>query len=219
MKALLPVIAGLLLLGWMATPVMAQVDETDDTDDGPVSISPVETTDDGSAVKKIVLARPFKLNEEYTYRWSKEKPKITEGYIVVLEVEKSYVRPRDVNVPVLYADTKPVEVTNVGFESGHRIVIVPGPVDLEKTTFYFGSVELPERVDADRGKKELESAKELGLKPFKKEDVRKALEVGGELVEVEDSYDLYLEVSDLILVYAPDEISRAETYRLPRVGS
>ena len=219
MKALTPLIVGLLLVGWMGTAAVAQDSGSgDDLDDDPANISPVEVTDNGDSVRKLVLARPFKLEKEHTYTWTKEKPKITEGYVLVLEVDKNYARPRQVNVPVLYVNTKPAELTNVGYESGHMIVIVPGPLDLEKAAIFFGSVEIPERVDAARGKEELAAAKEIGITAFKKEDVRKALQTGGKKLEVKDATDLYRIISDLILIYAPDEIERAEGYRLPKVG-
>ena len=174
---------------------------------------PVETHDQGDSVKQIVWARPFQLEVPHKYGWNREKPEITEGLLLVLKVDGKLARPRQVGMPVLFAGTVPVQRTNAGFESGHVVVIVPGRPDLKKTVFYFGSAELPERIDADRGREELASAQEVGCRPFAAKAIEKVLPPETEPLQVKNIVDLFYEVSDLILRYAPDEVELAERYR------
>ncbi len=178
---------------------------------------PVAPTDSGSSVKALLYARPFELSQRHLYHWTREKPKISKGFILVVEVDPEYARPRQVNVPVLYVGDKPAELTNVGYQSGRMIVIVPGEPDLKVTPIFFGSMELPERVDAARGRAEQAAAEKLGIRPFPPEAVQAALIRGGGTLRVRDTVHLYLAISDLILIFSPTEIERAESYRiLPR---
>ena len=180
------------------------------------STVPVTPTDDGRAVRKLVLVRPFQLEKPHVYTWTQEKPQITSGTILVIQVDPHYARPRQMHMPVLYVGATPAERANMGFGSGFLVVIVPGRPDLTKVPIYFGSVELPERVDARRGEKELAAARALGIHPFPAAGVRAAVDKGGDPLVAKDSADLYRTLSDLILIYAPDETERAEGYRLPK---
>jgi hypothetical protein len=168
------------------------------------------------AVKDVVYARQFTLEEPYTYTYRKEKPEIREGTILVLEVDRDLARPRQVGVRVLYVDDTPAERTNVGYLSGRMIVFVPGKVDLEKALVYFGSETLPERVDERHGRRELAWAKRHGIRPFDRKRVRTALEEGGDTLEAADSMALYRAVADLIDRYSPSEHDRAEGYRVKK---
>ena len=175
---------------------------------------PVIPTDSGEGVKKVLYARTIQLEEPYRYEWTGEKPRITTGTLLVLEVEPELARIRQVNMPVLYVGTVPAEVTNDGSKAGRMIVIVPGEVDLKRALIYFGSVELPERVDADRGRAELEAARSLGIRPLSATVVEAARKEGGDPLRVKDSVQLYRAVSDLLEKYSPSETGRIKTYRM-----
>ena len=176
---------------------------------------PVVPTDHGRAVRGVLYARPFALEKPYTYEWSREKLVIDSGYILVLEVDREYARPREVNVPVLYVGPWPAELANVGYESGHLIAVVPGLVDPRGVPIFFGSLELPERVDRERGLREMEAARAIGIAPFAGEGWEVALRRGGETLRVRRVEELYLAIAHLIMEYSPSEAELAETYRVP----
>ena len=182
---------------------------------------PVVPTDYGNAVKKLLYARPFQLESEAVYGWTKERSRYSEGLILVLEVDRDYAQQRNAFMPVLYVGTRPAEVTNHGHESGRMVVIVPGKPNLETTPIYFGSVQLPERVTSARGTQELEAARALGIRPASRAAVRAASETGGEKLTVKDRTALYAAIADVILAYSPGEVERANTYKmkpLPQKG-
>ncbi|HRT43490.1 MAG TPA: hypothetical protein P5223_15675, partial [Phycisphaerae bacterium] len=70
-------------------------------------------------VEDIVYARPFTLEQGYRYIFSKERPWVTEGTLLVLKVNKDFVYPREIAMPVLYVGNQPAERLNRGHESGH----------------------------------------------------------------------------------------------------
>ena len=58
---------------------------------------------------------------------------------------------------------------NQGDESGYVIAVVPGEVDLTKDPIWFGTPDLPERVNAATIKAEREQADKAGIKPISAE--------------------------------------------------
>ncbi len=195
--------AALLLMPWALSIAAAQEADV-----------PVAPRGSVGSVIGLLYARPFTLQTPYRYEWTAEKPEITSGYLLVLEVDKELARPRNIGVPVLYVGETPAELANVGYESGLMIVIAPGAVDLETTPVFFGSEQLPERVDGARGRLEREAAAAIGIVPFPESMVDRAIEAGGETLAARDSEDLYLAIADLIDAYSPDETDRAAIYRI-----
>ena len=179
---------------------------------------PVATTDHGDSVYGLLYARPFTLEKAYTYNYVKEQPQIQSGYILVLEVDSELARPRDVWTPVIYVGTRPAEVTNLSVESGRLVVLIPGDVDLKTTPAYFGSVQLPERVDAERGAQELASALRAGVHPFPEEMVDRALAAGGAALQAVSINDVYRAVAGVLTTYVPEDKERAEEYLLIPAG-
>ena len=172
-----------------------------------------------AAVDKLVYARPFKLAEGYEYEWSKEKPRVTEGYLLVLKVDPDLVYPRQTAEPVLYVGLRPAERINAGYPSGHVVALVPGPVeklDLSKERMWFGTPELPERIDLKTAKEEHARAVEAGVKPVGEAQTAAALARGREKLSVQDRYELLRAAAELIEQYAPDEAERAAGLRVPR---
>jgi len=209
MSTILRIFAGLSLavvlamgVGALGQPAVAQQPI-------PENEVPVVPTDNGEAVQGLISARHFTLDSPFIYNWNMDRPQVSEGTIIVLEVDPEYVVPRNVNVPVIYVGDTPAMVTNQGYESGRLIVVAPGRVDLTKTPVYFGSFQLPEAVNAARGQEELDAALEMGIRPFDAKTVADAFVVGGEQLGTSDLDFLMLEVSNLILDFCPDEVDLA----------
>jgi hypothetical protein len=180
-------------------------------DDGDAAT--VVPTDDGDAVRELLYARPFVLERPYEYLWTAEKPEIRSGMILVVEVDPEYARPRQLGVPVLYVGARPAELANVGYESGRMIVIVPGDTDLAASPVYFGSTEFPERVDAERGRRELQAALGVGIAPPGEEELERAFAAGGDTLRTPAIDGVYRSLADVIMEYSPYESELAETYR------
>ena len=138
-----------------------------------MSASPAIANDDVRPVPKtpaavidLVLARPFTLAKGYTYDWSKERPVVRSGTLVVLKVDPNLVIPRNAAEPVLYAGNQTVQRLNHGHQSGHVIAVIPGDVDLTQAPIWFGSPGLPERVNAQMIKSERALADAAKIRPF-----------------------------------------------------
>lgn len=216
--ATLAVTAGFLaLIGLVASSAWTAESASAQETTGYQSV-PVIPTDNGDSVQRLLYARTFQLDEGYTYYWTKEQPTVETGTMIVVEVDPSFAYPRQVGVPVLYVGNTPAEITNIGYHSGRLIVVVPGEIDLATTPIFFGSTELPEMVTKERGDLELAAAVEMGIRPFSVEAVSRARAAGGETLFAATYDFLYLEVSNLIFEYAPDEVERANLYRLPTEG-
>lgn len=175
-------------------------------------LSPVPKTP--SAVIDIVFARPFTLDKGYTYTWSKERPIVRSGILVVLKVNSDLVIPRNSAEPVLYAGNQTVQRLNHGHKSGHVIAIIPGEVDLSRDPIWFGSPELPERVSAQMIKSERVLVDEAKIRPFAAEKIKRVTQ--GPRLQVSDLYTLLRDhAAALVLKYSPQEKELAETWRLP----
>ena len=169
-----------------------------------------------AAVDDLVYARPFTLSNGYKYDWSKERPTVTTGTLLVLKVNPDLVVPRQTAEPVLYVGNQTAQRLNHGHESGHVIAIVPGEVDLAQSPIWFGGPELPERVDANMAQAERSLADAANITPFAAEKVQAAAAKGGERLEVFDLYTLLRDhIAELVLEYSPQETHLAETWRLP----
>ncbi len=197
----------LLIVAALCDVAAAQTDAT-----------PVEPTDSGDAVRGLLYARPFAVDKPFTYSWTAERAEIQAGYILVVAVDPEFAKPRQVDMPVLYVGRAPAWLTNVGYESGHVVVIVPATVDLTSEPIFFGSLELPERVDAARGAQEMAAALALGIRPVTAEMLSAARAAGGETLREPDIEGVFLTVADLIDAFAADESEVAESYRLPRLS-
>jgi len=134
---------------------------------------------------------------------------------VVVEVDPALARPRDVDSPVLYVGATPAERVNAGRTHGRVVLIVPGRPDLTEVPVYLGSVELPERVDAARGARELEAARALGIEPFGAAEVRAAEARGGDVLRLPGADALYRAAGDLVEAWAPEDAERADNLRVP----
>lgn len=129
---------------------------------------------------EILDAVPFAVDEPFVHEWRAEKPLASAGYLLALAVEPELARPRQTYEPVLYVGAQTAERCNAPAEGGVLIVIVPAPLDesgrvaldLEHAPIWFGSLELPERVDAARIARELEVAHAAGIGATRKPAAR-----------------------------------------------
>ncbi len=71
--------------------------------------TPPETPKTPAAVADILYARSFTLEQGFKYMWSKERPNVTNGMLLVLKVDKALVVPREIATPVLYVGNQPAQ--------------------------------------------------------------------------------------------------------------
>lgn len=161
------------------------------------------------AVKRVISARTFTLAQGYEYDWRVERPVVTSGTLLVLEVEPNAVYPRQVAQPVLYVGNQTAERLNVGFNSGKVIAIVPGTVDLATAPIWFGTPMLPEQVAENTIKVERHKADQAGIKAMGKEKAE-LLPKAAPLAAA-DKAALLVEAARLIRMYAADENELADT--------
>lgn len=163
-----------------------------------------------ATVEKVVYARRFTLSKAYKHLWRKEQPQVTSGYLLVLKVDPKLVYARQCAEPVLYVGDQTAERVNVGYRSGYVVAIVPGDVDLKKAMIWFGTPELPERVDGKTIMGEAAKAKAAKVKPHADKDVKAAIKRGGKALNVADREGLLRQAAELIKQYSPVEVQRAE---------
>lgn len=164
-----------------------------------------------AVVDNLVYARKFTLQEGYPHLWSKDKPTVTSGYLLVLKVDPKLVFARQVAEPVLYVGNQTAERLNIGYESGYVIAIAPGDVDLKKAVIWFGTPELPERVDANLVKAESAKAQAAKIEPFSEKAVQDSLTRGSAELKVTNKDELLRKAAELIKEYSPQEKQLAET--------
>ena len=168
------------------------------------------------AIRGLVVARPFVLSESYAHEWRLEEPVVNAGWLLVLAVDPTYVAPRQAAMPVLMAGEQTLECLNFGQDEGKVVVILPGPeIDLGSTPFWFGSPELPERVDAAWIAGERSRAHPADLVSFTAGEIAAARARGGAPLELADRVALHREAGMLILEHSPREREIAETLLVP----
>lgn len=166
-----------------------------------------------AAVADVVYISPFDLEQGYHHDWRQERPFIKSGTLVVFKVNPDYVYPRNAAEPVLYAGSQTAQRLNQGNESGFVIAIIPGEIDLAREPVWFGSPELPERVNAETIESERANAEKAGIRPFDAEQIQKVTQ---ERIGASDLAALLREaVAKLLLEYSPQEKALAETWQLP----
>lgn len=167
----------------------------------------------------LVEARAFSLAKPTTHTWRLEQPQYDQGLVLVLKVDPTLVHPRQSAEPVLYVGAQTAERVNLGHESGHVVAIVPfvngAAIDLSVAPIFFGTAELPERIDGMRAAEELAAAIRAGAKA-------PGADVVGQVtlpaVSFDDDYELKLFCSDLIAQYSPTEADLVNGLRVPRLG-
>lgn len=165
------------------------------------------------AVKGILAARRFTLRTPYVNTWSQGREKVFSGTLVVLEVDRAYVVPRNELEPVLYAGDVAVQRLNQGDVSGRVIAIVPGDVDLATVPIWFGTPALPERVTAASARAERALAEKAGVGALPS---ARAAGVQRAAVDAPDMATLLRNVAaPLVEEFSPQEKHVANSWRVP----
>jgi hypothetical protein len=176
------------------------------------SKSPLNKRFAPTATIDILYAKSFKLNQGYWHDWSKERPFVKEGMLIVLKVNPDLVRPTNALQPVLFAGNQTVQRLNHGFKSGHVIGIIPGQVDLSKTPIWFGHPALPEQVSTKTIGSESNFALTSNIKAFSKNKISNISQ--GDLTAENLAELLRKDAADLVLEYSPTEKYLAENWRM-----
>jgi hypothetical protein len=197
--------AAIVLLGQSACAA-AQVADVQYAESSRVPPTPV-------AVQRILVAQPFTVTTPFQFMWIKNGPMISSGTLVVLEVDKALVAPRNALEPVLYAGNSPVMRLNPGHLSGRVVAIWQVTVDVRTEPIGCGAPELPERVTPQMVESELAKARSAGIAPPPAAQLRAARRAPA---TAKDLSSLLRTVgANLILEFAPQEKSQAEIWRLP----
>mgnify|MGYP001044961618 FL=1 len=168
-------------------------------------------------VQDIVFAQPFTLDQGEVSNWRAERPTITSGYILVLKVNPDLVYPRQSAEPVLYVGDTTAQRLNVGYRSGHVVAVVGADItgddalDLSDVKIWFGTPELPERVDANRIAQESALADAAGVEPFSARKIDDLLAQNDTLSEASMA-GILDDVASLIRRFSPQEEELAVSY-------
>ena len=165
-----------------------------------------------AAVDGLLYARSFTVEAGFPFHWRKERPIVTEGLILVLDVDPALVFPRESAEPVLYVGDHTAQRISRGHPAGRLVALVPGNLDLADAPIWFGAPELPERVDLVLARRERARADAAGIRPFSADTVSAALGRGGERLRVRDQRELATELARVFEHYVapllPADVSR-----------
>lgn len=173
----------------------------------------------------LVYAREFRLEEAYVHWWRAERPEVRSGYLLVLEADPELLVRRQSLESVLYVGRQTAERVNSGDESGNLVALVPSAVgadgrlelDLTQAPIWFGSPELPERVDAARVELEYARALEQHITAPPPDRVRSALERGGPPLALADRVALQRAAAEVVRTFSPTEVDLARSLSAPRL--
>ena len=90
-------------------------------------------------------------------------------------------------------------------------------LDLARAPLWFGTPDLPERVDRATIDREREAADAAGVVPFAAGAIAAARAKGGERLEVRSRYELLRAAALLIEQHAPDERELADALLVPKL--
>lgn len=173
----------------------------------------LESVKTPSAVIDVVYVQPFSLGTGYTHFWREERPFVKAGTLAVFKVNPALVYPRNDAEPVLYVGNQTAERLNSGSDSGYVVAIIPGEVDLGKSRAWFGSPELPERVNEKVIRIEAELADKEKIEPLNPDTVKSVTQQD---LKVPDLATLLRDqAAELVLKYSPQEKALVEAWRLP----
>lgn len=178
---------------------------------------PLEPPARAGAVKGLLFAEPFRLALPYAHAWRLESPQVDSGWLVVLEVEREVVVPRQLAEPVLYVGDQTAERVNRGDVAGRLVAIVPGDLDPAVDPAWFGTPELPERVDAATVARELAAARAALVPPLLRAPLTRPGAVGRGVVELAGRTALERYAAELVLQWAPEERELAQGLLAPLV--
>ncbi|MAB79709.1 MAG: hypothetical protein CMJ89_10200 [Planctomycetes bacterium] len=173
---------------------------------------------------EILHAQSFQLDQPFTFEWRNERPEVQSGFLLVLKTDPKLVQPRQTYEAVLYVGDQTAERCNGAYPSGHLVALVPagvlanGNVDLDPTSvpIWFGTPELPERVDAARIAQELALAEAQGVGPQATSRLSAQSLAAQDSIYAANRDELDFYIADLIELYSPAESELVELLRMPR---
>ena len=115
---------------------------------------------------------------------------MTRGWILIVDADPALAYPRQAAEPVLYAGDRAAWFARPGYPTGRYVAFVPGDLDLRTQPVWFGTPELPERIDAATVQRERALAAAARIGPFPEHVVRAALDSGGEVLALSDDIAL-----------------------------
>lgn len=116
-------------------------------------------------VDAVRWAQPFSLAQATPWTMGSTPRDIDRGWLVELRAPADLLAPRAVGRQVLFVDDVPVRSLHTPLLASCTVVVVPGDTlpSLDKAHWYFGSTNLPERMDAAHGEWELHVALDAGV--------------------------------------------------------
>jgi hypothetical protein len=197
-------LGGLLTLGLLAFGLIARALAARE----PGGASPPA----GEAADEILLlaAHPFAVDEPFAHNWRAERPRVAAGYLLVLQVAPELARARQTFERVLYVGAETAQRCNAPEQGGRLVVLVPAPLDEDGAValdpaavpIWFGSPELPERVDAARVASELAAALRRGLGPARVAPAARLASGAGATIHARSRAELQAYVDDLIAAFS-----------------
>lgn len=163
--------------------------------DPPLPVTP-------AASQKLLYARDFDVTAGFPFTWRAERPQVSSGTLVVIEVAPDLIRPRQTAEPVLYVGTQTAWRVSPYNDAGIVVAFVPAVVDLSEAPIWFGTPELPERVTAASAVRELQLARAAGIAAFDEATVSTA-RARRATVTFADRAGLLNGLHDLVLQYVP----------------
>lgn len=171
---------------------------------------------------RLLHAQPFTVQTPWAHEWRADGAPVHGGVLLVLEVDKALVWPRQFAEPVLFVGAQTAERINVGHESGRVIALVPAAVDgrgrvaldLSATPIFFGAPQLPEQVDAAIIARTVAAARQAAIAPAGTAELQAAIRPQ---VAFAGRDDVRLYASDLIEHHSPQEVDLVSGLRAPRL--
>jgi hypothetical protein len=169
-----------------------------------------------SALRGIVYAQPFRLEQPATHWWRQERPTYTAGWLLVLDVDPTRMHATARPEPTLFVGHEVAERVNHPFESGRLVVIVPSPagedgfptLDLAQQKIWFGEAALPEQTGM--GAIEQAFAAAGDAQPFTEAELAEARAHAGPAIVFDTRGALDRQCGSLILEHAPEENDLAQ---------
>ena len=165
----------------------------------------------------LVSAHPFELEKDVLFHSLGKRSKHKKGWILVLKADLKLLEPRNAPDYVLFVGDHVARRINSGYKDGHLVVMIPD-CDLEKTTLWFGSRLVPDKMLRQDFELDALRAKNASIAPFSRRDVRTATKIGGKLQKAHDLNELWYLQRHLIERYAPAEKKMARSLRPGRRG-
>ena len=184
-------------------------------------------TPSARAAAQPVLMQWVQLTQPYPTDFRAERPLVRAGWLVVIRADSALLTPRSLAEPLLLASadgwTASVEWMQHGATSGHSVCFVPwvdqpqppvgsdgrAPTDESKQRaslrglrMWFGTPELPERVDAALLARERALADASGLQPLPKDRIPTA----SADITLADRSALVARMRELATIWCPAEV-------------